>query len=244
MLILWYLSVLFVRRDTRRRGLPRLARGAWIAAAVVLPLFGFALYLFMHILNSYLAPPPSAARTNEPQAGTHVAGHNHPVELRGLGDTEPLQALNVGARKNGQGHNGVAHAGEVVRGDTAPGWAVRPASATPRANPSAAPMPRMETRAHWELAVVQGPGQGQRFDLISFPARIGRGPEAQVALDGDTNVSRLHAELYEWEGALFIRDLGSMFGTHVNGAPVTEQALHPGDQIAVGETILMLRELS
>lgn len=85
---------------------------------------------------------------------------------------------------------------------------------------------------------------GQQFILDSLPARIGRGPEAGVALDADLNISRKHAEIYEWNGMLRIRDLGSMHGVQVNGIPASDQVLSPGDRISLGGTVFILRELT
>jgi pSer/pThr/pTyr-binding forkhead associated (FHA) protein len=92
------------------------------------------------------------------------------------------------------------------------------------------------------LQVTQGPASGQKAALERFPFRIGRGPEADLSFEEDMSVSRSHAEIYEWAGALHIRDMGSTHGTQVNGMPVTDYPLHPGDRINVGGTTIMLRE--
>ena len=55
---LWGLTILAVRWDTRRRGLSDLEKQAWLALAIVLPLFGFALYLSLRVLRVYLTPAP------------------------------------------------------------------------------------------------------------------------------------------------------------------------------------------
>jgi pSer/pThr/pTyr-binding forkhead associated (FHA) protein len=81
------------------------------------------------------------------------------------------------------------------------------------------------------------------FELSPLPQRIGRGPEATIPLDADLNVSRSHAEVYEWKGLLRIRDLGSTHGTLINGVPVTDQSFNLGDHVSVGGTLLVLREL-
>jgi S-DNA-T family DNA segregation ATPase FtsK/SpoIIIE len=93
------------------------------------------------------------------------------------------------------------------------------------------------------LAVVAGPDAGRDFLVEVFPARLGRGSEAAVRLDGDLGVSRLHAEIYRQDGTLRIRDLDSSHGTSVNGVPVHDKALEPGDKIQVGLSTLILKEV-
>jgi pSer/pThr/pTyr-binding forkhead associated (FHA) protein len=94
------------------------------------------------------------------------------------------------------------------------------------------------------LVAAQGPYAGQQYPLQRLPLLVGRGAEAGIALDDDLNVSRSHAELYAAGGALCIRDMESMHGTQVNGVPVSDQALQPGDRISVGGTTFVLRENS
>lgn len=195
-LALWYLSVVVVRRDTRRRGVPELARKAWIAAAVVLPLFGFALYLFVHILRGYLAPSAEPVE-------------RHPTEVK-----MP------------------ATGGRAAVYDT-----------DPRQTPATVPAAYQRLAGSFLLLATNGPHAGQQFPLNPLPARIGRGPENRIALDEDLNVSRSHAEIYEWNGSLHIRDFGSTHGTQVNGIPVTDRPIRPGDRISIGGTTFILRNL-
>lgn len=62
---------------------------------------------------------------------------------------------------------------------------------------------------------------------------IGRGREAKLTL-AHALVSRIHCELYEVDGVLCIRDLGSLNGTYVGDVRVTEAALESGDILSVG----------
>jgi len=84
------------------------------------------------------------------------------------------------------------------------------------------------------LAVLEGPHTGQEFILNNLPFSIGREPEAAIQLEKDLRVSRLHAEIYQKDGSLRIRDLRSTHGTHVNGFSIDDKALEPGDKIEVG----------
>lgn len=60
---------------------------------------------------------------------------------------------------------------------------------------------------------------------------IGRGEECDIVLDRD-GVSREHAAIENSSDGVFLRDLGSINGTFVNGNQVREAVLNPGDQIA------------
>ena len=63
---------------------------------------------------------------------------------------------------------------------------------------------------------------------------IGRSPESAVLLAGD-QVSRRHAVLRCESGQWLVADLGSTFGTHLNGRKLTQPAaLKDGDLIQVG----------
>jgi DNA-binding NtrC family response regulator len=67
---------------------------------------------------------------------------------------------------------------------------------------------------------------------------IGRNPTCDISLADDTRkVSRYHAALVRLaeEGEYFIRDLGSLHGTRVNGLPVHQQILHDGDVVEIAD---------
>lgn len=69
--------------------------------------------------------------------------------------------------------------------------------------------------------------------LSSFPTVIGRGGNATIRIE-DRWLSRQHCEIDQVDGRLVVRDLGSKHGTYVNGYPVTETALNPGDKLHIG----------
>jgi len=69
---------------------------------------------------------------------------------------------------------------------------------------------------------------------------IGRGDEVDILLES-TAVSRQHAELSQDPfGRWWVRDLGSRNGTKLNGSPVTEALVRPGDVVQVGDFRLSL----
>jgi diguanylate cyclase (GGDEF)-like protein len=78
---------------------------------------------------------------------------------------------------------------------------------------------------------------GKRFVLDQTPFRIGRGPENNIVLEGDS-VSRRHAHFEQRGGTWFAVDDGSTNGTYVNDEPIArELGLTNGDRVKVGPTI-------
>jgi hypothetical protein len=236
-LALWYLSVRAILWDTRRRGMKPFERKAWIAATIVLPLFGFALYLFARVLRGYLAPMPG--------------GGSASVETIDMKKPAPglrAESLYNSLRSEG-GHTQSTYQDILQQAPMPePAWGkTNPAHSNGKAHafqtPETTRAAYQPLRARYSLVVVQGPLAGQQFILKSLPSRIGRGPDSGVALDADLNISRKHAEIYEWNGMLRIRDLGSLHGTQINGVTVKDQALTPGDRITLGGTMLILREI-
>jgi pSer/pThr/pTyr-binding forkhead associated (FHA) protein len=77
----------------------------------------------------------------------------------------------------------------------------------------------------------------EEIRVESFPAVIGRSPDADVVLR-DQWASGTHCELDVQEGRPVVRDLDSRNGTLVNGRDVSEAALSAGDILTVGITPL------
>lgn len=93
----------------------------------------------------------------------------------------------------------------------------------------------------YKLAVLHGPSAGREFVVDQLPTRIGRGSPVDIRLDEDLGVSRQHAEIYEQDGVLRIRDLKSAHGTYVNGFSIADKGLTPGDQIKLSLSVLLLK---
>ena len=113
-------------------------------------------------------------------------------------------------------HSGTA----AVSGDQTPHspWA-RPAG------PNSAPT--------FRLRFLNGPQRSLESVIARPVTTIGRAPSNDLVLDvGD--VSRHHARLERTGGELRVVDLGSTNGTRVNGDPVRESALRPGDEVSFG----------
>jgi len=92
-----------------------------------------------------------------------------------------------------------------------------------------------------ELIVVAGPLLGERFPLGPSELKIGRSPSSQVRLD-EPGAAWDHCILRPHDGGWRVVDCHTGGGTFVNGMRVREQALEPGDQINIGETIFAYRD--
>ncbi len=81
------------------------------------------------------------------------------------------------------------------------------------------------------LRGVSGSYSGRSLSLRD-PVRIGRGATMEVHLD-DPDLPEHHATLEIHGECVLLRGVGSSEGSVVNGVPVRNAVLHPGDQIAV-----------
>lgn len=96
--------------------------------------------------------------------------------------------------------------------------------------PERAPQARGGDRR--SLQVIRGRNAGASY-LVEDRHVIGRATDVDIFLD-DVTVSRHHAEIFEESGVLWVRDLGSMNGTYLNGQPVDLGQLFDGDVLQVG----------
>jgi predicted component of type VI protein secretion system len=83
-----------------------------------------------------------------------------------------------------------------------------------------------------KLVVVGGDVKTAEIKL-RLPSTIGRGRGTTIMLPHPL-VSRQHCELFESNGQLMVRDLGSLNGTFVNNQRVTEALLPPGELLTIG----------
>lgn len=65
---------------------------------------------------------------------------------------------------------------------------------------------------------------------------IGRDPTCQLDLQDDDQVSHQHAVLEQRADGIWIKDMGALNRTQVNGQPVEEVRLQPGDHVEIGRT--------
>jgi pSer/pThr/pTyr-binding forkhead associated (FHA) protein len=89
------------------------------------------------------------------------------------------------------------------------------------------------------LVVAEGPAAGMEYEVERPRTTLGRGPGVDLAF-ADASMSKAHAELEWGAGRLRLRDLGSMNGVRVNGAPVQVSDLKHGDRFQLGEHVFRL----
>jgi signal transduction histidine kinase len=88
------------------------------------------------------------------------------------------------------------------------------------------------------LIVTKGVDEGKQFDLTGEQVGIGRDSSNRIKLH-DTEVSRRHAEFARTAEGYRLIDRGSINGTFVNNQSIRDVLLQPGDQIQIGQTILV-----
>lgn len=112
--------------------------------------------------------------------------------------------------------------------------------------------PRVDQTAVFVVPAVESPratlreirpdGSSQSFVVDGRPLTIGRGPDNGLVVQ-DSRASRNHARIYGRQGALLLADLGSTNGSWVNDRRVQEIALGEGDQIRIGDTVLIVESV-
>lgn len=90
------------------------------------------------------------------------------------------------------------------------------------------------------LYVTHGNGYRENIPMIYDRMIIGTNPGCQVILQ-DGNIADQHAEIYTQEGRYFVRDLGSGYGTFVNGTLITDiTELFSGYYVQMGNSTIQL----
>jgi Nif-specific regulatory protein len=90
------------------------------------------------------------------------------------------------------------------------------------------------------VEAVSGPLKGKLFLLAKDEVSIGRDPSNEISML-DSLVSRRHCVIHKEGNAFQLRDLESRNSTFVGGVPVRERVLVHGDQIRVGNSILIFQ---
>jgi signal transduction histidine kinase/pSer/pThr/pTyr-binding forkhead associated (FHA) protein len=88
------------------------------------------------------------------------------------------------------------------------------------------------------LILIKGADEGKQFELTQPVHSVGRDSTSGIRLV-DTEVSRRHAEFRLVNGAWYVADVGSANGTFVNGQPVKDAPLQPGDHVQIGQSVLV-----
>ena len=88
------------------------------------------------------------------------------------------------------------------------------------------------------LIVTKGVDEGKQFEVSGEHTAIGRDSSNRIKLH-DTEVSRRHAEIVRTAEGYRLIDRGSANGTYVNNQSIRDVLLQAGDQIQIGQTILV-----
>ena len=83
-----------------------------------------------------------------------------------------------------------------------------------------------------KLVIVGGKADKTQV-AVKLPAVIGRSREADVTV-AHPMISRKHCQLYEVDGAVMVRDLGSLNGLFVGREQVSEARLDPSAEFTIG----------
>lgn len=92
------------------------------------------------------------------------------------------------------------------------------------------------------LFVAEGPERGRTLALDGAPVVVGRSRSCTLPLS-DPNASKEHLRIAWENGAWVLTDLGSSFGTRINGETLQSRELAPLDRIAVGDTVIIFESL-
>lgn len=101
--------------------------------------------------------------------------------------------------------------------------------------------PRINADEAARLEAVSGPLKGKVFSLANGELAIGRDPSNDISLL-DSLVSRRHCVIRKEADKYCLVDLDSRNNTFVSGVPVRERVLAPGDQIRVGNSVLVFQD--
>jgi transcriptional regulator with GAF, ATPase, and Fis domain len=90
-----------------------------------------------------------------------------------------------------------------------------------------------------KLLALSGPLGKSEFRVFS-PLSIGRDASNSIRVE-DSSVSPLHCHIVSQDERFLLTDLDSASGTFVNGIPVKQRLLTPGDQIAIGSSLFLFQ---
>ena len=99
-----------------------------------------------------------------------------------------------------------------------------------------------EVRKKAWLRRLVGRNEGKEYLIYKPSTVLGRSELADIPIFGDPDVGERHAAISAQGQRYFIEDLGSFYGTTVNGDKVTREPLKDGDMIEVGKTRFRFRD--
>jgi DNA-binding NtrC family response regulator len=94
----------------------------------------------------------------------------------------------------------------------------------------------------YQIEALSGPLRARVWPVTHVRTVIGRGLGCHIRIS-DPLVSRQHCELCIEDGTLVLRDLGSSNSVLLNGQPVREASLHPGDRFSLAGSMFRVKSL-
>jgi hypothetical protein len=171
----------------------------------------------------------------QPRVEIGASGTVPPSDVRAY--AEPL-VLPPAGTANGNGHDpnaGLGRAPDIAPRPPAPPDLV--SAPTMLYTAPHAPAPRAQL-------AIRAPGQPvTRLDVKPGTQRMGRALDNDIVLPDD-KVSRHHGQVSVRLGMLVYTDTGSTNGSFLNGSPVTEIALGPGDVLQLGNSTVTIESVS
>jgi hypothetical protein len=107
-----------------------------------------------------------------------------------------------------------------------------------RPTPAILHPPESPSAAGSRLSVLRGSATPDSLNLTPEGITLGRGRSNTLVVN-DPEASRQHARLDFVKQEWILTDLNSGNGTYVNKVRITQQVLHPCDEVRIGNTLLI-----
>lgn len=88
--------------------------------------------------------------------------------------------------------------------------------------------------------VVVGGNTSKRVVDLKLPTVVGRSREADLTV-AHPSISRRHCEIFEHDGLLLVRDMGSLNGTTIDGRRIEQAPLLPNGQFCIGPVTFQVK---
>ena len=209
----------------------------------------YAVHLAAADLGSLREVHPSLAADLADAALAFARGHGYTLadrptvaliadETIQAGDARVAASTDV-RRDHASGGRAEGPSADPAEPDTEAG--LDPAQSPPTDHTAVFVVPTIES-SRAVLREIRPDGSSRTLVIDGRPLTIGRAPDNGLVLV-DSRASRHHARLYGRRGALLLADLGSTNGSWVNDRRIDEMALGEGDQIRIGDTILVVESV-
>ncbi|MGE3975570.1 MAG: FHA domain-containing protein [Bdellovibrionales bacterium] len=91
------------------------------------------------------------------------------------------------------------------------------------------------------LKIISGPDKGSTYKLVSGKATLGRETGNDINLN-DQRCSQKHLAVLIQGQKIFIKDMGSRNGVHINGRKIEETTIQPGEPVQIGDTVFVINK--